>query len=548
MINRFSEFNLISEEQSPFAKLFNWKGWLKKTPKVKPGQLGADDLKLVNSLLSKVESQLGDELIDLLRKNVKLVEGKPVMVTRAGNVLDLEKVTRIVQGVKSGKVDLDKFIKILPEKFSDGTLCASKFRQQLSGQVSKVPSLAVTKGIKFSPQDQSKVLKNLNKIKQYWNKSTWTEAERKQGFKEIEDELEIAVLPESVKSKRVSKEDHKKWIDETLDKELEMGTINQQEYDFIKKENEDWFNNWSKFKYQSLPMVQGVPIPNSVIYAKRTVRFKIWDKEIYLKHTGEKDVTGGQCYLIVNDGKTESIIDIFPDSYGKEFPGIERLKSLIYHEITHAKDASLFGSRGVGYRKNYVTSTSNRLEDIDGKKFYKSTQKVRGKKGKTKQVMKEYDYYKNYFVHEIENRAIFRESLETMKVNANEWLRKRIDQYKKLGWDDLESKKRGMQDTINWLRDSKQFLKSVDSLIAAGKIKSGESTWKDVPLDITTNINHFWQLVGNYRIGNVSYTWIKELRDRNPEAWKVYSKKLATQIDEWINKLSPQAFESFNGF
>jgi len=445
--------NLILEEQNPFQKLLNWKGWLKKTPqnsKVNPVALVKKDFDLLKKLFIGLEKDLGDDLIKSITSNVMKVNGKFTMVSRLGNVLEIEKVIKLSKGVKEGKLPLDKFIKILPEKFPDGELCASRFRKALTGLEAKVPKLEVTKGIKFSPKEQTKIVRNLIEIEKHWNKSTWTNLERQRGYKEFVDEMEIQILPNEFTTKRVSAKEYYDNGLELLQKELDLGNITQKEFDEIKAGfgEIDW-KNWAWD-------IRKEKLPNNVKYAKRKVKFRIWDKKEYLQANNiEEYAAQGNCETgLDHSGQTESIVNIFPENYqGK--PNRETVKNLIYHEISHAKDAGLGNKSQVkGYRKDYRPSPDVDLTQVD-KKYYTTFSK------EGKPTKKEWDFYKNYFVHPIENKVIFRATLEDIKTNINKWLKSRIKEYNEVGYDDIKSKKAAMKDTIGWLRDVQGFLKSI---------------------------------------------------------------------------------------
>jgi len=515
-------------------KVFNSNTWKKIIGFAEVGMPAAArvlttlERKELTKSLSVYSDVLGAELVEGFINYTYVSADKLVIASRGGGQIELKYIFSMVEQSKAGKLNkeiLERFIKILPERFKNGELCASRFRQAMSGNIKNVPKLSVTKGIRFSPNEDSKILRNIIEIEKYWDKSKWTQQELQRGYKEIVEELDIAVSPDEYLLKKIPAEEaYNKWI-EYLNDEVKLGMMTQTECDdaIIRLGKLDK-KNWS---------LETQKLPDSIKYLKRIVRYRIWDKQSYLKSTGKTELRDlGNCETVNVGGKTEKIINILPENYPNK-PSRDELKNLFYHEISHGKDVAL--NKSAKYSKSYKPVAD---ETIDGKGFYKST--TRGKKGKVKEVMKEWDFYKNYFIHTIENKVRFRASLEDMKFNANEWLTNRVNQYRGVGWNELESRKRGMVDTINWLKSVNNFLKSSSEYMDAAK----KQDFSKVSQEGKESIHHFWELVSTYKVGNANYEWLEALKKDNPKGFKEYSKKLATQIDEWIDKLSPQAFES----
>ena len=173
-----------------------------------------------------------------------------------------------------------------------------------------------------------------------------------------------------------------------------------------------------------------------------------------------------------------------------------------------------------GYRKDYRPSADVDLTQVD-KKYYTTFSK------KGKPTKKEWDWYKNYFVHPIENKVIFRSTLEDIKTNINKWLKSRIKEYNEVGYDDIKSKKAAMKDTIGWLRDVQEFLKSS---------QGGEITEL-----MRVKKQRFDDFLGG---ANFDLNWFRSLKKDNPDGYKEYAKKLSIQINDWIEKLSTKAYEN----
>lgn len=508
-------------------KLFRNKSWRKI--------LGLEDIKISKRALTQTEKSnllqsinhlknIGDEsLITDLLDAAFMENDKLVILSRQGNKIDLKFILAILDMHNANKLDkevFEKFIKILPEKFPDGQLCASRFRLAMGGnKLTRIPNLKVSKGIKFSLKEDSKIIKQVINLEKYWDKSTWTPKEVEQGYKEFTEVMDIALgLETGLKSVKTGK---KQWAIDYFTNELKQGSITKQEFETFVKEIEKW-KDWE---------LQTQVLPYSLRYAPREISIRIWDKQKFMqKYSGLIDPTGdykprANAMNDEIDGKTSVILNWIPENWSSK-PTRETLRNIFYHEAGHAKDVSYKLKVPKDYRPQ------PEFTDEVGKGFYKTFHK-----GKEK--IKEWDFYKNYFIHQVENKVITRAALEDMRSNANKWLKSRHQAYKDVGWDDLNSRKGSTQDTIEWFKSIKDFLRKSEKFMNA----SGDD-WKQLSKEDLISVRNFWDLMSSFDVESFNLVWLKELRNKNPKEFKIYAKKLATQIDEWIEKLKPQAFES----
>jgi hypothetical protein len=498
--------------------------WIKNLLKLRKGSVKipqaagetSDDIQKLYKNLTKMKGLVGEELFQNFVKGSVFTQGEWKLVTRTGNLWSVEKVSAAIKAAKEGRIQMDKLIKILPERFPNGQYCASSVRTELTGKPVVVPRFKVEQGVKFSQADEIKTLKAYDECLRNFDQSTWTEAERQLGHKKITTELEMTTADEyQYKQKNV--EDRKKFMQEHIDKEKARGLISEVEYKNLqslvdKMPKYGW--DWEK-------------LPNTLKTGKRKVDFEIWDNAAYETKFGTKPTSWGHhTRLDDKDGRTRHIIRLFPDnikySTGAKIPISELRrnpkwsKNLFFHEVGHGKDPALTKSPKI--RRGYASTADGQdpkfvsKENPDGNWYW-------GQDKKGQKIQKPWDRDINYFIHPIENVAIFAAASKDLARTLNNYLKEEINSsIRILGMGKQQARKEAMQSIEQKLKDWEDYLKNT-------------ATTEDIAFPLED-------------IGSENSKWLTKLRAKRPSEYRKYIKKIQTQISDWRVKQRKVAYES----